>query len=122
MLNWENMNKFFKKVERKNYHDIAQRVAEKDELVKEFIGKHENCSINAAPAGDREFIEYLGGHHHELSGYTNHPDRLFCVSFDSLSEGMMGTPERPMIKVYVDVKDEKIVTVLDTSNYRQAAV
>lgn len=117
----ENLKKFFGKADRKNYHDVAKRVAGTDGLVKGFMGEYGDCSIRAAPAGDSEFVGYLSEHHGELSEYVDHPDRLFCVSFDSLPKGMLGVPERPMIRVYVDVKKEKIVT-MDVSNYRQAVV
>ncbi len=117
MLNLGGLKKFFIKGGTMNYREIAQRVAGEDELVKDFVWEHKDYSINAAPAGDVGFIECLSDYHRELSKYVKHPDRLFCVSFDSLPKGRMGIPERPMIRVYVDVKKEKIVA-MDVSNYR----
>lgn len=118
MLNWEDLKNFFKKADGKIYNEVARRVAGEDELVKGFVAKHKECAIRAAPAGDAEFVEYLTERHKELSEYVGHPERLFCVSFDSMPKGMLGIPERPMLRVYVDVKKEKIVTILDASNYR----
>ena len=78
-----------------------------DAEVRKFMEKFSKCSVRGNWLS-KEMVRDLKAEYPQT--YSRLPDgQVFHILIDTLQEGMVGIPERPMLHVYIDPEKGKIV-------------